>query len=100
MNEHRNHKRQHRKEDAYLELTVNDDSGEYIQKVIACETVDVSERGLKIYMSEEVAHGTITDLCVVLAGQEGRFFLKAEVICILPNKRKTELMGFCKIWVR
>ncbi|HVL02014.1 MAG TPA: PilZ domain-containing protein [Dongiaceae bacterium] len=79
MSEHRTQKRQHRKEDAYLEITVNDDSGEYIQKVIACETVDVSERGLKIYMSEEVAHGTVTDLCVVLSGQEGRFFLKAEV---------------------
>ena len=79
MTDLRNHKRQNRKEDAYLEITVNDDNGEYIQRVIACETVDVSERGLKIYMSEEVAQGTISDICVILAGQEGRYFLKAEV---------------------
>lgn len=85
MGELRNQKRQHRKEDAFLEITVNDDNGEYIQKVIACETVDVSERGLKIYMSEEVVQGTITDVCVVLAGQQGRFFLKAEVKWISPS---------------
>lgn len=79
MQDLRSHKRQNRKEDAYLEITVNDANGEYIQKVITCDTVDVSERGLKIYMSEEVTQGTITDICVILAGQEGRFFLKAEV---------------------
>ena len=81
----RNHKRQNRKEDAYLEITVNDDNGEYIQRVISCETVDVSERGLKIYMSEAVAQGTISDICVILTGQQGRFFLKAEVKWISPT---------------
>ncbi len=85
MGELRNHRRQNRKEDAYLEITVNDDNGEYIQKVITCETVDVSERGLKIYMSEDVVQGTITDICVMLAGQQGRFFLKAEVKWISPS---------------
>lgn len=85
MSEQRHHKREHRQEDAYLEITVNDDNGEYIQKVISCETVDVSERGLKIYMSEEVVQGTITDICVMLAGQQGRYFLKAEVKWISPT---------------
>ncbi|MEZ5505550.1 MAG: PilZ domain-containing protein [Gammaproteobacteria bacterium] len=85
MEDLRSHKRHHRKEDAYLEITVNDSNGEYIQKVITCDTVDVSERGLKIYMSEEVTQGTITDICVVLTGQQGRFFLKAEVKWISPT---------------
>lgn len=85
MQEMRTQKRHNRKEDAYLELTVNDSNGEYIQKVITCDTVDVSERGLKIYMSEGVAQGTITDVCVILKGEEGRFFLKTEVKWISPT---------------
>lgn len=85
MHDMRSHKRHNRKADAYLEITVNDSNGEYIQKVIACDTVDVSERGLKIYMSEEVTQGAVTDICVVLTGQEGRFFLKAEVKWISPT---------------
>ena len=83
MEDQRNHKRQTRKEDAYLELTLDGEQG-YIQKVIACETVDLSAKGLKIYMSEAVEKGLITDVLVEISGEAGRFFLTAEVKWIAP----------------
>lgn len=84
MDEQRSQHRQARKEDAYLEVTLDDAEGEYIQKVIACETVDVSQRGLKIYMSEPVEQGLITEVLVEISGEDGRFFLTAEVKWITP----------------
>jgi hypothetical protein len=85
MDDQRSHTRQTRKEDAYLELTLDGNQGDYIQKVIACETVDLSARGLKIYMSEPVEQGLITDVLVEISGEEGRFFLTAEVKWISPS---------------
>lgn len=84
MVDQRTYNRQQRKEDCYLEITLDDDQGEYIQKVIACETVDLSERGLKIYMSEPVEQGLIADILVEISGQQVRFFLTAEVKWITP----------------
>lgn len=83
MEDQRSQKRHTRKEDAYLELTLDGEQG-YIQKVIACETVDLSPKGLKIYMSEAVEQGLITDVLVEITGEEGRFFLTAEVKWISP----------------
>ncbi|RLT99309.1 PilZ domain-containing protein [Ketobacter sp.] len=83
MEEQRRQKRHNGKEDAYLELTLDGEQG-YIQKVIACETVDLSPRGLKIYMSEAVERGLITDVLVEISGEAERFFLTAEVKWISP----------------
>lgn len=85
MDDQRNHRRHTRKEDAYLELTLDGKQGDYIQKVIACETVDLSAKGLKIYMSEPVEQGLITDVLVEISGEDGRFFLTAEVKWIAPT---------------
>lgn len=85
MEDQRGHQRHTRKEDAYLELTLDGSQGDYIQKVIACETVDLSAQGLKIYMSEPVDQGLITDVLVEISGEEGRFFLTAEVKWITPS---------------
>lgn len=85
MEDQRNHKRHTRKEDAYIELTVDGEQGDYIQKVITCETVDLSATGLKIYMSEPVTHGLITDILIEISGEDGRFFLTAEVKWISPS---------------
>ena len=79
MSDKRGYKRHKSKEDAYLELTLCDTQGDYIQKVIHCETVDLSERGIKIYMSEPVPQGTITDIMIKLSGQDVQYFLTAEV---------------------
>ncbi|MGB3622796.1 PilZ domain-containing protein [Ketobacter sp. MCCC 1A13808] len=85
MADQRSHKRQSRKEDAYLEVTIDDAEGGYIQKVIACETVDLSQRGLKIYMSEPVEQGLISEILVEISGEQGRFFLTTEVKWISPT---------------
>ena len=85
MADQRSHKRQGRKEDAYLEVTIDDAEGGYIQKVIACETVDLSQRGLKIYMSEPVEQGLISEILVEISGEQGRFFLTTEVKWISPT---------------
>ncbi len=85
MDDQRSHQRHTRKEDAYLELTQYGKQGDYLQKVIACETVDLSAQGLKVYMSEPVEQGLITDVLVEISGQEGRFFLTAEVKWISPS---------------
>ncbi len=86
MEDQRSQKRQSRQEDAYLELTLDGEQG-YIQKVIACETVDLSAKGLKIYMSEPVEQGLITDVLVEISGEKGRYFLTAEVKWIYPMRR-------------
>ncbi|MBA56241.1 MAG: hypothetical protein CMK89_17460 [Pseudomonadales bacterium] len=83
MEDQRSQKRHTRKADAYLELTLDGEQG-YIQKVIACETVDLSPKGLKIYMSEAVEQGLISDVLVEISGEDGRFFLTAEVKWISP----------------
>lgn len=83
MEDQRSQKRHARKADAYLELTLDGEQG-YIQKVIACETVDLSPKGLKIYMSEAVEQGLISDVLVEISGEDGRFFLTAEVKWISP----------------
>ncbi|MDY6921740.1 MAG: PilZ domain-containing protein [Pseudomonadota bacterium] len=85
MDEQRRHKRQTRTADAYLELTLADEEGDFIQKVIACETVDLSASGLKLYMSEPVEQGLITDILVELTGEVERYFLTAELKWIAPG---------------
>ncbi|HAG95033.1 MAG: hypothetical protein CMK83_16015 [Pseudomonadales bacterium] len=84
MEDQRSQQRHTRKADAYLELTLDGEQGDYIQKVIACETVDLSAKGLKIYMSEPVEQGLITDVLVEISGEDGRFVLTAEVKWISP----------------
>ncbi len=79
MEDKRSEQRHRRKADAYLELTVRELQGDYIQKVISCETVDLSERGIKIYMSEPISQGTITDILIELTEYDERYFLTAEV---------------------
>ncbi len=85
MSDKRSHRRHMGSEDAYLELTLDSGQSGYIQKVIACETVDLSEKGIKLYMSEPLKKGTITDILVEIAGEKGRFFLTAEVKWIEPS---------------
>lgn len=79
MNDKRIHQRLTRKENAYLEITFDETDGGYVQKVIACETVDMSERGLKMYMSEVVQQGLITDILIELSEDNSRYLLTAEV---------------------
>lgn len=85
MEEKRSQARQTRRTDAYLELAVDGKQGDYIQQVIACETVDLSPNGLKIYLSEPISQGLITDVLVEISGEEGRFFLSTEVKWISPS---------------
>lgn len=79
MNDKRIHKRHTRKENAYLEITLDEGEFGFVQKIISCETVDLSEMGLKMYMSEAVQQGLITDLMVELTDNNERYLLTAEV---------------------
>ena len=66
MDDKRIHKRQTHKENAFVEIVVKQGQGDCVQKVIACETVDLSETGLRMYMSEPVQQGLITDILIEL----------------------------------
>lgn len=85
MSDKRLHKRQTRKENAFLEITLDDAEQGVMQKVISCETVDLSEQGLKMYMSESVQQGLISDMLIELADVDKRFKLTAEVKWVSPT---------------
>lgn len=79
MNDKRKYKRQTHKENAYVEIVVQQGQQDFVQKIIPCETVDLSEDGLKMYMSEPVQQGLITDLIIELGEPKERYRLTAEV---------------------
>jgi len=84
MEDKRSQARHDHKADAYLELFQDGKEGDYISQVISCETIDLSPAGLKIYLSEPVPQGLVTDILVEINGEEGRYFLSAEVKWISP----------------
>lgn len=79
MEEKRKNPRRSRREDVYIEVTAPNDAGEYVKKVIGCESVDVSREGLKLYVNEQIVQGTILDLCVSFKDKPEKFYLTAEV---------------------
>ncbi len=76
-------RRKAKREDVLIELTIQNADGEYIDKIISCETVDLSKLGMKLYVSEQIAEGTVMDLCVRFSTGE-EFFLTAELRWIKP----------------
>lgn len=75
--------RKSKREDVLIELTIQNPNGDYVDKIVSCETVDLSTLGLRLYVSESIAKGTVMDLCVRFAtGDE--FFLTAELRWIKP----------------
>ncbi|PCJ34744.1 MAG: hypothetical protein COA99_14375 [Moraxellaceae bacterium] len=76
-------KRKTKREDVLIELTMQNSDGSYTDKIIRCETVDLSKTGLKLYVSESIPEGTVMDLCVRFSsGQE--FFLTTELRWLRP----------------
>ena len=80
-------KRKSKREDVFIEVMKEESDGEYVNKIIRCETVDLSKLGLKLYVSESIVAGTIMDICVRFSsGQE--FFLTVELRWIRPLEDK------------
>ena len=79
MGDKRKNPRCNRQENVYIEVTTQNDDGEYVKKVIGCESVDVSRNGLKLYVHEQIVQGTILDLCVSFKDVAEKFYLTAEV---------------------
>ncbi len=79
MNDKRKFTRKIYKENAFVEIIEQRGQADFVQKVIPCETVDLSENGLKMYMSEPVQQGLITDLIIELNASQQRYRLTAEV---------------------
>ncbi|MDX1693716.1 MAG: PilZ domain-containing protein [Ketobacteraceae bacterium] len=79
MDEKRKNRRSNRRENVFIEVTNQNENGDYINKVIGCESVDVSREGLKLYVNEQIAQGTILDLCVSFSDSPQKFYLTAEV---------------------
>lgn len=79
MDEKRKNPRTNRQENVYIEVTTQDEDGEYTKKVIGCESVDVSRKGLKLYVHEQIVQGTILDLCVNFKDNPEKYYLTAEV---------------------
>lgn len=79
MDEKRKSPRRNRRENVYIEVTTQDENGDYLNKVIGCESVDVSKQGLKLYVNERIVQGTILDLCVSFKDKPEKFYLTAEV---------------------
>jgi hypothetical protein len=83
-NEKRRAKRKPFQEDVFLELTTLNDEGDYVDKVVPCETVDLSRIGLKLYVNQAIVSGTVLDLCVNFKAEQRKFFLTAEVKWVQP----------------
>ena len=79
MDDKRKCPRSNRRENVFIEVTTQNGDGEYVKKVIGCESVDVSRQGLKLYVHEQIAQGTILDLCVSFKYNPEKYFLTAEV---------------------
>ena len=75
--------RKSKREDVLIELTIQNADGEYIDKIVSCETVDLSQSGVKLYVSESIAEGTVMDLCIRFS-DGAEFFLTAELRWIRP----------------
>ncbi|OUS23690.1 hypothetical protein A9Q99_27015 [Gammaproteobacteria bacterium 45_16_T64] len=75
--------RKSKREDVLIELTIQNPNGDYVDKIVSCETVDLSTLGLRLYVSECIAKGTVMDLCVRFSSGE-EFFLTAELRWIKP----------------
>lgn len=84
MNDKRQSERRNCQEDVYLEITSLNEEGDYVDQVIACETVDMSSTGLKLYVNEAIVSGTVLDLCVNYKSANRKFFLTAEVKWVTP----------------
>lgn len=76
-------KRTCKREDVLIELSVQNQEGEFVEKIVGCETVDISQFGLRLYVSESITAGTVMDLCVRFSSG-GEFFLTAELKWIKP----------------
>ena len=76
--------RKRRREDVFIELTLLNTDGDYIDKVVECETVDVSVNGLKLYVSHDIPVGTVMDVCVKVEGINQPFYLTTELKWIEP----------------
>ncbi len=72
------------KEDVFLEITTLNDEGDYVDRVVSCETVDLSVTGLKLYVNQPIVSGTVLDLCVNHSKAIRKFFLTAEVKWVRP----------------
>ncbi|MCG8314894.1 MAG: PilZ domain-containing protein [Pseudomonadales bacterium] len=79
MDDKRKCPRSNRRENVFIEVTTQNGDGEYVKKVIGCESVDVSRQGLKLYVHEQIAQGTILDLCVSFKDNPEKYYLTAEV---------------------
>ena len=75
--------RKNKREDVLIGLTIQNSEGEYIDKIVSCETVDLSQFGVKLYVSELIVEGTVMDLCIRFSDDE-EFFLTAELRWIRP----------------
>lgn len=84
VNDKRRAKRKPCQEDVFLELTTLNDEGDYVDRVVACETVDLSRIGLKLYVNQAIVSGTVLDLCVNFKTAQQKFFLTAEVKWVQP----------------
>ena len=79
MDDKRRNPRSNRRENVFIEVTTQNGDGEYVKKVIGCESADVSRQGLKLYVHEQIAQGTILDLCVSFKDNPEKYYLTAEV---------------------
>ena len=79
MDDKRKSPRSNRRENVFIEVTTQNGDGEYVKKVIGCESVDVSRQGLKLYVHEQIAQGTILDLCISFKDNPEKYYLTAEV---------------------
>ena len=85
MTEQRKHPRQFRRQEVYLELMEEVSEEGVAARILACETVDISASGLKLYVERPVVKGTVLNLSVLSNQGDQALMLVGEVKWCRPG---------------
>lgn len=85
MVDQRKNPRQFRREEVYLELMQEVADDGVASRIVACETVDISTSGLKLYVAEPLVIGTILNLSIIPEQDDQALILIGEVKWCRPG---------------
>lgn len=77
--EMRKHERFISRKIAFLELTYFNEQKGVTQRVIDCDTLDISSEGLRLKLNSHLEVGTVGDIYIDFEDNENKFFLTIEL---------------------